>query len=84
MNKTLKKIVWWCNMLLALMFITMVYIPLTVSSLVLIILSPFIALFGANSVKLQYSTPESWWELYTSNLIMLCTDDLPIIVFLRG
>ena len=55
-----------------------------ISSLVLIILSPFIALFGANAVKLQYSTPESWWELYKSDLITLCTDSLPIVVFLRG
>ena len=84
MNKSLKKILWCCNMVLGLGFLTLVYISLVISSLVLIILSPFIAIFGANAVKLRYSTPESWWELYKSDLITLCTDSLPIVVFLRG
>lgn len=81
MRKSLKKIIWWCNALLALVLITLENIPLAISSLVVIVLSPFLAFVIANGFKLKYSTPESWWELYKITLIRLCTDDLPIVVF---
>ena len=84
MNKTLEKFAWYVNFGFTFVFTMLVVLPLVISSLILIILSPLLAFFGANCCKLEYTTPESWWKLYKRNIIMLCTDELPIVRWYKG
>ena len=84
MRKMLKEIARWCNRLVAGIPIVLVLIPLFISSLILIILSPLFAFFGANGCKLAYTISESWWEIYKRNLIVTCTELLPIVRWYKG
>ena len=84
MSKTLKRIVRWCNQLLAFILIALVMFILGISRLLIIVFSPLLAFVRANEYKLASTTTASWWELYKSDLITLCTDSLPIVVFLKG
>ena len=84
MNKTLKKIVWYINFGFTFILTVPVVLPLIISSLILIILSPLFAFFGANCCILEYTTLENWWKLYKRNIIMLCTDELPIVRWYKG
>lgn len=79
MHKTLQRIAWYINFGFTCVPTVLVELPLVISSLILIIFSPLIAFLGANGCKLQYTTPESWWEIYKRNLILLCTKLLPIV-----
>lgn len=57
-------------------------IPLFISSLVVILLSPFFAFVSANGFKLlEGQKSRSWWGQYKAALIKFCTDDLPIVVY---
>lgn len=84
MSKTLKRIAWYVNFAVTCVPMLFVLFPLTISSLVVIIFSPFLAFLSANSCKLQYTTPETWWEIYKRNLYILCTDCLPIVGWYKG
>lgn len=80
MRETLKEIVWRCNQSLVWLLMALPMIIIALSSLVLIVLSPLIAILCANSRKLDFPM-ESWWKLYKASLIEICTDDLPIVIF---
>lgn len=84
MSKNLRRIVWYINFAVTCVPMLLVLIPLAISSLIVIILSPFIAFLGANGCKLQYTTQETWWEIYKRNLYVLCTDCLPIVMWFKG
>lgn len=84
MSKTLKHTAQLLNLGLTFVPTAIVLFPLVISSLILIMLSPLLAFFGANGCKLQYTTSESWWEIYKRNLIMLCTELLPIVRWFKG
>lgn len=84
MRKKLQYIAWYVNFGFTCVPTAIVLFPLVISSLILIILSPLLAFFGANGCKLQYTTSESWWEIYKRNLIMLCTELLPIVRWFKG
>lgn len=88
MRKMLKEIAQWCNRLVAGIPIVLVLIPLFISSLVMIILSPLIAFVGTNEYKLiehEYNQGRtistSWWKIYKNGLIVTCTELLPIVVY---
>lgn len=83
MSKMLRRIVRLLDQGLAFMLIVLVLFPLVISSLVVIILSPLIAFLGTNGCKLQYKTPETWWEIYKRNLYVLFTDCLPIVMWFK-
>lgn len=83
MSKTLKRIVWYINFAVTCVPMLFVLFPLAISSLIVIILSPLIAFLGANGCKLQYKTPETWWEIYKRNLYILFTDCLPIVMWFK-
>lgn len=84
MSKTLEKFAWYINFGFTFVLIIPVVLPLIISSLILIILSPLFAFFGANCCKLEYTTSESWWKLYKRNITILCTDELPIVRWSKG
>lgn len=81
MRKNLKKTAIWCNSSLCLVLIIIEMIPLFISSVVVILLSPLFAFVSANGYKLHNSTSDNWWKLYKTFLIKYCTEDLPIIVY---
>lgn len=83
MSKTLKRIAWYINFVVTCVPMLLVLFPLAISSLVVIIFSPLLAFLGANGCKLQYKTPETWWEIYKRNLYILCTDCLPIVMWFK-
>lgn len=83
MSKTLKRIAWYINFAVTCVPMLFVLFPLAISSLIVIILSPLIAFLGTNGCKLQYKTPETWWEIYKRNLYILCTDCLPIVMWFK-
>lgn len=59
-------------------------IPLLISSLLVILISPLFAFVSANGYKLEGTASEGWWELYKTFLIKYCTKDLPIIVYINN
>lgn len=81
MNETLKKIAWWCNVSLCFVLCILELVSLIISSLVMILLSPFFAFVHTNNCKLKYPNSKSWWVIYKNALIRFCTDELPIVVF---
>lgn len=81
MRKMLKCIAWLLNLVLASMPVVLVLFVLGMSSLLIIIFSPLLAFVRANEYKLVYKTPESWWEVYKTGLVTLCTKLLPIRVY---
>ena len=83
MSKTLQRIAWYINFAVTCVPTAIVLFTLAISSLVVIILSPLFAFLGANGCKLQYKTPETWWEIYKRNLYVLCTDCLPIVMWFK-
>ena len=84
MSKNLRRIAWYINFGFTCVPTTIVLFTLAISSLVVIILSPLFAFLGANGCKLQYTTSESWWEIYKRNLILSCTELLPIVRWYKG
>lgn len=83
MNKILKKIAWWCNVLLASVLVVIEMVSLLIGSLVVIVISPLLAFVNANNFKLEDQTSRSWWGQYKVALIEFCTDELPIVVYSR-
>lgn len=83
MKETLKKIAWWCNMSLAFVLCALPFVILAIDSLVVIVLSPFLAFVSANANKLGFPK-ESWWKLYKDGLILSCTKALPIVVYIKN
>lgn len=83
MNKILKKIAWWGNLSLAYVLIALPFFILAIDSLVVIVLSPFLAFVSANADKLGFPK-ESWWKLYKDGLILSCTKSLPIVVYIKN
>lgn len=81
MSKTLKRIAWWLNLVLGSIPMILVLFILGISSLLIIVFSPLLAFFCANEDKLVYKTSESWWEIYKTSLVALCTKLLPIGVY---
>lgn len=87
MRKTLKEIALWLNQGLACVLTVLVIIPLVISSLVVILLSPLIAFVGTNGCKLGdeykqgHMTSASWWKTYKTGLVVACTEMLPIVVY---
>lgn len=88
MRNFLKETVRWCNQLLFCVPVLIVLSALIISSLVVILLSPLIAFVGANEYKLsanEYNqgrtTSASWWQIYKDDLVVVCTELLPIVVY---
>lgn len=84
MRKMLKCIAWLLNLVLACVPVVLVLFVLVIGSLLMIVFSPLLAFLGANGCKLQYTTSESWWEIYKRNLILSCTELLPIVRWYKG
>lgn len=81
MRKMLKHIVRLLNQGLASIPMILVLFILGISSLLIIVFSPLLAFFCANEDKLVYKTSESWWKIYKTSLVALCTKLLPIGVY---
>lgn len=84
MRKTLKCIAWLLNLVLASTPMVLVLFILGISSLLIIVFSPLLAFVRANEYKLVYKTSESWWEIYKTGLVALCTELLPIMVYAKN
>ena len=84
MSKTLKRIAQLLNLGLTFVLVSVVLFALAISSLVVIILSPLIAFVGANGYKMAHTTTANWWEIYKARLVDTCTDDLPIVVYVKN
>lgn len=84
MRKTLKRIALWLNQELAFILIALVVFILGISRLLIIVLSPLLAFVRANEYKLASTTTASWWEIYKRNLILSCTELLPIVRWYKG
>lgn len=88
MRNFLKGTARWCNRALFCVPVLLVLSVLIISSLVVILLSPLIAFVGANEYKLganEYNqgrtTSLSWWQIYKDDLVVVCTELLPIVVY---
>lgn len=81
MRKTLKCIAWLLNLVLASTPVVLLLFVLGISSLLTIVFSPLLAFVRANEYKLVYKPSESWWEIYKTGLVVLCTELLPIRVY---
>lgn len=71
----------WCNRALFCVPVLLVLFALVIGSLVLILLSPLIAFAGANEYNQGHTTSASWWQVYKNDLIIVCTELLPIVVY---
>lgn len=88
MHNFMKGTVRWCNQLLFYVLLLIMLSALIISSLVIILISPLIAFAGANEYKLGankynqgHTTSASWWQIYKDDLIVVCTELLPIVVY---
>ena len=88
MRNFLKETARWCNRLLFCVPVLLMLFALILSSLVVILLSPLIAFVGANEYKLGaneynqgHTTSASWWQIYKDDLIIACTELLPIVAY---
>lgn len=84
MSKTLKRIAQLLNLGLTCVITAIIMFTLAISSLVVIILSPLIAFVGANGYKMAQTTTANWWEIYKARLVDTCTEDLPIVVYVKN
>ena len=87
MRKTLKEIALWLNQGLIYVLTVLIIILLAIGNLVVILLSPLIAFVGTNSRKLGdeyeqgHMTSASWWKTYKTDLVFVCTEMLPTVVY---
>lgn len=84
MRKMLKCIAWLLNLVLASTPVVLVLFVLGISSLLIIVFSPLLAFVRANEYKLASTTTASWWEIYKTGLVALCTELLPIMVYAKN
>lgn len=84
MSKTLKNIAQSLNLGLTFVLVVIVLVALAISSLVVIILSPLIAFVGANGYKMAQTTTANWWKIYKDRLVDTCTEDLPIVIYVKN